>query len=325
MDKTPINRKKTTLNNWEFNRIYIQDKELFHDFIKVTEYPTNLWRSNFDYLWGSSSDKRTVLWKIVDEMLVIFWLLNKKHLIMECLPLGKGGPDKIIEVTYKCLKFCHSYNRKKKLKAQVKSINDYQLDFLKHSTLFNNYFIPIKLNGMERHLGVQNLLSLNGKQFENVRQMVNRFKRKNPNFIVRRATKDDYASLINLKTSWNKKSGSKYDFVWDDYFYQRILRNFERLNHIVLIVEVEEKIEGVITGGILPHGEGWACELKNNKDFKGISEFLYVELAKEINSLDQKVELINIGSDSRGKGGLRSFKEKLRPILNVHRYKLLLK
>lgn len=324
MDNSVNNRKKVTLKNWKFNRINIQDKDLFNHYIKDTEYPTNLWRSNFDYLWGSSRSGRSVLWKIVDDMLVIFWLIKKKYLYMECLPLGKASYDKVVEVTYKCLKFCQTWN-KKTMQTKVNCINDLQLEFLKNSASFHKYFIFRELNGLERHVGVQNLIELRGKQFESVRQMINRFKRKNLNFVVRRAKKDDHPALIDLKNIWNEKSGSKYEYIWDDYFYQRIIQHFEELNHIILIVEVEGKIEGIITGGILSHGQAWGCELKFNKDFLGLSEFLNVEFAKEIYNLNQNVELINIGTDSRGEGGLRLFKEKFRPVYNALRYKLLLK
>lgn len=325
MNKSPSNRKKIILNNWKFNRIYIQDKELFNNYIKETDYPTNLWRSNFDFLWGSSRRERIVLWKIVDEMLVIFWLIKRKYLIMECLPFGKANAEKVVDVTYKCMKFCHNWNKKKKVQTKVLNINGLQLSFLNSCTKFQNYFISIELNGMERYASIQNLIALKGKQFENARQMINRFKSKNPTFVVRRAKKEDYSSFIDLKNNWNEKAGSKYDRIWDDYFYQRLIEHFEELNHIILIVEVEGEIVGMITGEILPHGQAWACELKYNNDFKGICEFLYVELAREINHLNQDVDLINLGTDSRGNGGLRLFKEKLRPVLNVPRYKLVLK
>jgi hypothetical protein len=324
VDKNPNTRKKITLGDWDFNRIYIHDKELFNKYIYETEYPTNFWRLNFDYLWGSSRTDRIVLWKIIDDMLAIFWLKNKRHLIMECLPIGKGNPDKVTAVTYKCLKFCKKWNKNRKVETKVQNISKFQLDFLTRSASFNDLFKNVELAGMERHVGVQNLLSLKGSKFENVRLMINRFKRENTNVVVRRANKNDYYPLVDLKNKWNEKSGVNYNYIWDDYFYERMIKNFDKLSHIVLVVEIEGKIEGVFTGGLSRCGQAWACELKFNKDFKGLCEFLYVEFAKEINRLDQNIELINLGTDTRGNGGLRNFKDKLRPVLNVQRHKLIL-
>ncbi|MDF2556540.1 MAG: hypothetical protein K0R71_368 [Bacillales bacterium] len=323
MDKISNNRNKITLKDWEFNRIRIQDKELFTQYIDKTEYPTNLWRLNFDYLWGISRDGRKVLWKIVDGMLVIFWLINK-HLLLEFLPLGKGNPDKVVDVTHKCLAFCQNWNGKKHRKSRVEVINHLQLEFISQSTFFQNYFKTLQF-GVERHIGVQELLALKGKQYANVRNMINKFKRENPNCIVRRATKNDYTSLLDLKNKWNKKSGAKYDSIWDDYFYQRIIQNFEKLEHVIIIVEIDGNLEGAITGGLSTDGQAWGCELKFNKDITGICEFLHVEFVKEINRIYPSVNLLNIGSDSRGKGGLRRFKDKFSPILDINRYELVLK
>ncbi|MDF2556541.1 MAG: hypothetical protein K0R71_369 [Bacillales bacterium] len=323
MDKISSNRKKITLKDWKFNRIAIQDKELFTQYINKTEFPTNLWRLNFDYLWGSSRDGRMVLWKIVDGMLVIFWLMNN-HLIMGFLPLGKGNPDKVVNVTYKCLRFCKNWNGKKNRESRIEVISHFQLEFISQSTFFQNHFKTLQL-GVERCIGVQELLALKGKQYANVRRKVNRFKRDYPNYIVRRATKNDYSSLLDLKNKWNEKSGVKYDFIWDDYFYKRIIQHFEKLNHIIIVVEIDGKLEGASTGGLSSDGQAWGCEEKFNKDITGIGEFLNVEFVKEINRIYPSVKLINIGSDSRGKGGLRIYKDKFRPILDIKRYKLLLK
>jgi hypothetical protein len=325
MDKNSRDRKHITLRNWKFNRIYIQDKDTFNHYLNETEYPTNLWRTSFDYLWGASRSERICLWKIVDGMFTIFWLENRKYLVLECLPFGKGNPDKVVAVTYKCLEFCQRWNRKKQTYTKVRNINQQQIDFLIRSLSYNVLFEVVKLNSIERHVSVQNLLTLKGKQFENVRLMINRFKRDNPNVVVRRADKEDYDSLLYLKNKWNNKSGVNYDHIWDDHFYERLIMNFEKLNHIVLIVEINGSVEGVFTGGILNNRQAWACELKFNKDYKGICEFLYVEFAKEINRLDESIELINLGTDTRGNGGLRDFKNKLRPVLDVSRHKLLLK
>ena len=70
--------------------------------------------------------------------------------------------------------------------------------------------------------------------------------------------------------------------------------------------------------------KAWACELKYDSDCKGISEFLHIEFVKEMNRSSPQTELINLGSDGRGKGGLRLFKDKFKPVLDTTLYSLYL-
>ena len=61
------------VGKWSFNVIDISDKALYSKYIGKTQYPANLWSSNFDFLWAiSQSPARKVLWKLVDDMLVTF-------------------------------------------------------------------------------------------------------------------------------------------------------------------------------------------------------------------------------------------------------------
>ena len=80
---------------WDFHEIKLADINIYSEFIKATEYPANLWSSNFAYIWASSqSSLRRILWKVVDEMLVTFGLSFKNSLYLFCLPFGKGNPRK---------------------------------------------------------------------------------------------------------------------------------------------------------------------------------------------------------------------------------------
>jgi len=96
------------------------------------------------------------------------------------------------------------------------------------------------------------------------------------------------------------------------------------LDHLIIVVEVDEEIIGMVSGGELPTGESWWCFSKFRNDFDGLSELLIIELAKVINKINPKIELMNAAEDF-GPGGLRLFKEKFRPVLNLRRYVIKLK
>lgn len=320
-----VRQDEVKLGDWNFRVLQIKDKEMYSQYIRETEYPANLFSSNFDLLWASSPTWGMVLWKIVDGMLVTFKLIRKKKLQLAFLPLGRGDPSKVADVVYKCLNFCYEWNGKKKKRTKVRAINDLQLAFLRESPFFEQRFRSVKLKGVDRHVGIQNLLTLKGKQFQNVRQSMNKFRRNYPDTVIRRVKPDDFDVLLKLKEEWNCTLGKKYPVIWDDTVYKNIIQNHHELDHLILVVEVDGKIAGVITGGILPHGQAWAGLLKRKEQFSGLSDYLIIELTKEINRLNPQVELINLGIDVGPRGGLRAFKDKFRPVLNCERYLLRLK
>jgi uncharacterized protein len=265
-----------------------------------------------------------VIWKIVDGMLVVFRLNYNRTLQIAFLPLGRGSMEHIVEVLYKCARFCQEWNGGSRGKPYIKVVNHSQLLLLNEIDTFKRRFYAEKLLGVDRHVGVNNLLELKGKDFGNVRRTLNKFLRDNPKVTTRRGSVVDFEALINLKREWNYSMGKKYAHIHDELVYRRILRYQKKLNHIVIVVELEGQIIGMITGGILPHGQAWASLHKRKEEFYGISEYLYVELAKEIHRLDPRVETINLGIDVGVNSGLRNFKDKFRPVLNEERYSLYL-
>jgi hypothetical protein len=56
----------------------------------------------------------------------------------------------------------------------------------------------------------------------------------------------------------------------------------------------------------------------------GLSETLIIEFAKKLNEINSLIRLINVGSDI-GAGGLREYKLKFRPVLNLKRYEIYFK
>lgn len=310
---------KISLGPWSFNVIQLSDIDIYSDYIKKTEYPANLWSSNFAFLWAVSQSKaRKVLWKIVDGMLVTFSYLKSGELYLICLPFGKGNPDKVISVLYKCLNYCKSLNNNSS-SSVVKVINQLQLDFLKKSTEFDKYFKVINLVGLEKHFSIEKLISLSGKDFETIRRKINKFKRLYPNAVIREYKAVDYDKVMKLGDYWSNTSGQKYSYIFDNTYFHEIIKHYQELNHLVLVVEIDDEIIGMVSGGELPNRQSWWCLSKFMNDYDGLSELLIVELARKINEINPKIELMNAAEDL-GPGGLRFFKERFRPVLDLKRY-----
>jgi hypothetical protein len=316
---------KITLGNWSFNIIDLSDIDIYSKYIGRTEYPANLWSSNFAFLWAvSQSPSRKVLWKVVDDMLVSFTYLKSGVLYLPCLPFGAGTPEKLTNVLYKCLNFCKDFNNNADSPEVVKVINSAQLEFLRKSKNFENYFRTVNLVGLEKHFSIEKLISLPGKDFETIRRKVNKFKRLNPNAVIREYTSKDYDKVMELNDYWSDTSGQKYSYIFDTVYFKEIIEHYKELKHMVLIVEIDDKVIGLVSGGDLPNGEAWWCLSKFINEYDGLSEFLVVEIAKAIRAKNPKIEIMNAAEDL-GPGGLRFFKERFRPVLDLRRYVLVLK
>jgi uncharacterized protein len=313
------------LGKWDFHEIKLEDINIYAEYIKATEYPANLWSSNFAYIWASSQSRlRKILWKVIDDMLVTFVHSYKNSLYLFCLPFGEGYPEKLMNVVLKCLKYCYNWNNQENSRTMVKMINHNQVEFLQKNSEFDNLFRLVTMQGIERHLDIKKLVSLIGKDFSTIRNKVNKFHRENPNAVIRRYQKCDYDELIKLGKHWGNVTGKKYANIFDKSYYREMLNYSDELNQIILIVQTGNQIIGMVSGGELPTGQSWGSLLKYKEGIPGLSEMLSVEFAREIHRLNPRVELMNVGSDL-GAGGLRDYKLKFRPVLNLKRYQIYLK
>lgn len=318
-------KRLVQLGSWSFNLIDISDMDLYSEYIKKTEYPANLWTANFAFVWAvSQSETKKMLWKIVDDMLVTFTYLRSDELYMTFLPYGKGNADKVVDVVYKCLKYCYEYNNHEDSSTVVKVVNSMQLDFLRQSANFDKLFKVKGWVGMEKHFSISKLLTLPGKEFEYVRRKINKFHKLCPNAIIRDYRPEDFDEVMKLAEYWSNTSGAKYSFIFDRVYFREIIKHYKELNHTILIVELDEKIIGLSTGGDLPNGQSWWCISKFMNDYDGLSELLIVEMAKRINKINPNIEIMNAAEDL-GPGGLRFFKERFRPVLDLRRYLLKLR
>jgi Uncharacterized conserved protein (DUF2156). len=320
----PLSDHKT-LGKWSFYEIRLQNIDTYSEYIQATEYPANLWSSNFAYLWSSSqSSLRKILWKIVDDMLVTFGHSYKNSLYLFCLPFGKGNPEKLMNVVLKCMKYCYDWNHQENDRTMIRMINQQQLEYLRSCPEFDDSFRPVTLQGIERHLDVKKMVSLAGKDFSTLRNKINKFQRENTGAVFRKYQKTDDGGLMELGKHWSKAAEKKYTAIFDKVYYREFIKHSGELNQSIFVVQNGKQIMGMVSGGELPTGQAWGSLLKYETGITGLSEFLSVEFAREIHKMNPGVELMNIGSDL-GAGGLRDYKLKFRPVLNLKRYQLYLK
>jgi hypothetical protein len=317
--------KAVKLGSWDFNILRIEDMEMYASYIRQTQYPANLWSANFAYMWAlSQSKERTLLWKIIDGLLVTFVISHKNSLYLFCLPFGNADPERLIDVSLASVRYCFDWNKQDKEKTVIKMVNEVQLDFLKKSARFGQYFTRKTWVGIERHFDINKISALKGKEFENVRNRVNKFRRENPDSEVCLYQDSDYGELLELENRWKSTSWKKYKNVFDGAYYKELIRHGKELEQMTIVIKKGGRIIGMISGCILPSNQAWGSIVKFEENFAGISETLVVEIAKLIHKTNPGIQYMNVGSDL-GHEGLRDFKMKFRPVLNYKRYQIYLK
>jgi len=320
-----LDTKTVRIGTWDFHVIQLEDKDIYAEYVKKTRYPANLWSSNFAYLWADSqSSKRTILWRIIDGLLVTFAYSYKKTLYLFCLPFGDSTPEKLIDVLLTALNYCLEWNYFNKDAAVVRMINENQLEFLEKDERFFQYFRKTVWSGIERHYDLKLVSELKGKDFENIRNRINKFRRENPDAQISHYQKEDYEELLKLDEKWRNTSGRKYPNIFDGVYYKELLKHHDELEQTTLIMRKGRRIIGMISGGFLHTGQTWGSVVKFEDHIPGLSETLTVEFCRLLRRMFPEAKYINVGSDL-GSGGLRDFKLKFRPVLNLKRYQLYLR
>lgn len=280
---------------------------------------------SFPYLWAiAQSDARDVLWVPVKGMLAVFSLSRKGVLMPLCLPFGPGGPEQTADTAELCLRFCEEHNGKNDSSPHIKLLNEDQLAFLKQAKNYSARFRSVMWVGIERHYDVQKLAALKGKEFAKLRGRINKFVREHPNAVFSRALPEDYEELIALGERWKQTSGRKYSNVFDTVYYREILRRNDELGQITYAMRDGGRIVGMVSGDVLPTGNAWGSLVKFDEGFPGLSETLIIDFCRELVRVSPHVRLLNVGSDL-GSGGLREYKLKFHPALNLKRYMLYLR
>jgi hypothetical protein len=318
-------RNLPIVEEWGFRPIKLRDRPLYDQFVAASEFPVDIWSSNFAYLWAHTRIPRqlVILRSQVDGMLVTWVLTTNGRLYLPCLPVGPGDAEHVIGVLQRCEELCAEWNQRSRYTRRpvLAKLSSNQLDFFQQFDAFNQQFSPKLLTGVERHLSVSKLTSLTGKKFSTIRYKLNKFQRENPEAKVRNYRAEDFDAVVALGQQWKETSGSKHRRLLDSFYFKATVKNHEALGLENLVIEVDDKIIGMTTGGILPNGQAWGYLTKFDNSYEGISETMVVAMAKRINEIDPSVELINVGTDF-GNEQLAMAKEKFRPVHAYQRYAL---
>lgn len=321
-------RQLSIYRDWGFKSLKLKDKASYDAHVRSTTYPVDIWSSNFAYLWAHTRkpDKLSIMGSRVEGMLVAWILTAKGRLYMPCLPIGPGSRDEVLAVVTQCARICEDWNRRSdhRHKAVVAKLSSNQLAYFQESEAFEDQFEAKRLTGIERHLSISKLTTLTGKKFSTIRYKLNKFQRDNPGAILRPYHSGDLADVVRLGQQWRETSGSKHRRILDDFYFKATIRHYQALGLENLVVELDGRIIGMTTGGLLPTGEAWGYLTKFDFRFDGLSEFLVVAMAKRIRAIDPNAELINVGTDF-GNQQLAMSKEKFRPVQAFQRYALKLR
>ncbi len=312
---------------WMMKELDIKDKDLYSKFIKETNYSANVWSSNFAYLWAHTQITSVKIFKaFINHMLVTFILTKRGRLYLPCLPYGRGNVEDVMNVLLISARFCFKWNLESDYTkmSTIIPINANQLAFLKKSNRYDVYFKEERLTGLERHYSISKLIDLKGKDFNTIRYKINHFNKSYPTAKVRNYEDKDFEEVMKLGSEWIKTAGSKYNRIIDGFYFENIMKNYKELDHLILVIELDGKIIGMISGGILPTGQAWGCLTKFINEYKGITEKLAIEMVKAIHNINPNVEYMNVGSDL-GQKGLIFYKERFRPVLNYERYAVFFK
>ncbi|NLG82521.1 MAG: DUF2156 domain-containing protein [Bacilli bacterium] len=302
--------------------ITLADKSLYDTYIKSCQYPVNCWSGNFTYIWAHNHSRNLKIYKtFINDFLVTFIRTNKGRMYLPTLPFGSGNPNQLIECLRIASLVCLNQNKAANIsnKAVINPINEAQLSYLKQAPDFSTYFYESKLTGLERHYSIKKLLTLKGKEFQQIRNKLNRFKKKYPHAIIRKYEDKDFKQVKELNKLWINESGKKYKRIIDGFYFEPIIKNHQSLNHTILVIEIDNKIVGLISGEVLPNKNAWGCLTKFDKNYDGISETLTIEFIKALHKEHPYITTINVGSDL-GDKGLAFNKERYRPVHNYKRY-----
>lgn len=319
--------KGDLLNIENFNEITLQDFELYSTYIKNSSYFTGLWASNFTYIWClSKKTNLKVYYKFFDEMLVTFIRTKSEFMYIWCLPFGKGNADHVVKVLLKSLEFCKNWNEENQhaKKPFIYLLNEPQRSFLSTSRFFGKRLKITNHKSREIIWDIPKIVERKGKNFSEIRYLLNRLRKNYPTLAFREFTPSDFNEVFLLKKRWNQDSGRKYKQITDDHTFNLVFNHYQSLKEMIFVATIDEKIVGFVTGAILPNGISWGCIAKGDQEVKGIYEYLYTEFARVIAEQNPEVTLLHTGSDGNHEG-LRNFKDKFRPAFRLNLYSLRLR
>lgn len=320
-----LNQRDTfDINSINFNVLALSDMKMINDIYHRTSYVDMVFENSFAYLYslqmqvkGNKRKPGLVLWKIIGKHLMIFlYCGTTKKIDLVCQPVCVDGnySDSIVNDTITAIKIMKRVNVKKESslfaiqKCLYDSIFDKDSIDLVGGETFNNSFEDFIFD-------VNGLINLEGRPYRNRRRLISQFHRDfdSLNPLVRAATPDDYDGIIKCRNAWMKNHTA---VVFDKDAVPITLRESGNLGLRVFVAIVDSNIEGFIVISKFARDAMITMIQNTNKEFRGLSDYLFNESLKECTDLGK---FTNDGNGGARDSGIYNYKMSFNPITTIER------
>ncbi len=288
----------------------LEDKIKLDGYLKEEGYSLSSYAFASIFAWASHFE---VLKCQIGEKFCIFYR-NQVGCFMALPPLG--GQD--MNTVNECFAIMESINRNKDI-SRIENIEEKDLEFFKG----NNFRIYEK--SKDYIVDTRQMAELKGQKLKHKRNLVNFFK-KTYDYRLRSYSDNDSSGVLALYERWMQERSSRnnepvYQAMMQDSLgaLKVFLKNYESLDADARVVESGGSVKAFTSG--YPISQKLFCinfEIAD-PDFKGLSQFIFSEFAKELYRYPE----INIMDDS-GFINLRKTKLTYQPLRAVPSYTALL-
>jgi hypothetical protein len=159
----------------------------------------------------------------------------------------------------------------------------------------------------------KDLIDLEGSKYLKMRQKINCFKKKYPNYIILEYNQNDYSNMVNLLIKWNEKKNHNY--ISDLERIKYIIANKDKLNINIYLLKINDNIIGITIIPILVNNVGVTLFEKCDSEYKYASYILNeFEAEKFINCRGMSKQ------EDLGIEGLKQVKLSLKPFCFEKKY-----
>lgn len=302
--------KVVKFNGIDFIPISNLTKKEFDEYYIPMDFEIKMvWQMNYTYIMTSENAQKSHYYKIVNDMLCIFQKYHK-GLAMLCFPIGKCNSKKMFDTLKECFDIMVKCSESK-YQVRIDWVNQQQIDFVGADKIKASKMIDKKSECKDYVYDPYMVSCMEGSDYRYIRRKINKFDRDYPNAIIREYEDKDYPQMQALADEWKhyvKEEVGRYDWLVDANYYKNTLLHHKELDHKVFVCELDGKIIGMVSGGMLIDGEyAWCFNRKPLNQYDGLSE----KLVWFICDFFKDATYLNDGS---GSSGLSFFKERFRPV-----------
>ncbi len=320
-----------------FKPVAAEDKNLISSFFKKEN--SNFSDYSFSVLYAWSAYKTLFYKRFEDSLLIARSLRGKTDLLYP--PLCADTKDSFNSAVNHYASVMRDIKCNAHQKTPAANVCDISFKILSIDEnkvhLLNNLEVPgfkfeVSEDLPDYVYDYQKLIDLSGKEYKNKRENINKFIKSYPNCSIEPIKPHNIKDLLIFLTNWyieNKPQRTIHiselfnsdtfnhekNFVLESYQTRKLLRNFDELELKGDYIKIYSSIAGFIIGEQTNTDTFTVLIEKVNKDFFGLSQFLF----REFLIRNAGTEFVNTSDDS-GMPGLKIMKESYRPAYMKKRY-----